>query len=146
MNYHSTEKFHLWRHQLSSVFTLLLSHFSFLGGGEIFMGFNVHLGPDQRHSPKDKGKGIRIHNLTLAWLKLLYVITLFTTVTYWTKVVIMSKVCFMCVWLYDRHFNPEVSTRYSTRILKTVINAQLCILLTKQHLYKFSSKITSKGP
>ena len=61
------------------------------------MGFIVHLGPDQRHSPKDKGKGIRIHNLTLAWLKLLYVITLFTAATYWTEVVIMSKVCFLCV-------------------------------------------------
>ena len=35
---------------------------------------------------------------------------------------------------------------YSTRTLKTIINAQLCILSTKQHLYKLTPKITSKGP
>ena len=30
----------------------------------------------------------------------------------------------------------EFVLKYSTRTLKTVINAQLCILLTNQHLYK----------
>ena len=35
---------------------------------------------------------------------------------------------------------------YSTRTLKTVTNAQRCILLAKQHLYKLTSKISSKGP
>ena len=35
---------------------------------------------------------------------------------------------------------------HSTRTLKTVTNAQSCILLTKQHFYISMSKITSKGP
>ena len=35
---------------------------------------------------------------------------------------------------------------YRKRTLKTVTNAQRCILLTKQQLYKFTCKNTSKGP
>ena len=40
----------------------------------------------------------------------------------------------------------EFVLKYSTRTLKTITNAQRCILLTKQHFYEFMSKITSKGP
>ena len=66
---------------------------------------------------------------------------------------LFGKVRFKWIYLMTRLITlrskpdyVEFVLKYSTRTLKTVINAQLCILLTKQHLYKFTSKITSKGP
>ena len=62
----------------------------------------------------------------------------------WSLMVSYGPVCscrvqYLPIWL-------ESTRKYSTRSLKTVINTQLCILLTKQHLYKFMFKIISKGP